>query len=74
MDSNHAGDSVTCPSRTGLIVFLNNAPIFWTSKKQGIVETSSFGAEFIALKTCCEYVCGLRCKLRTMGAPCTLPA
>ena len=59
VDSDHAGDSITRRSRTGFIVFLNNAPIFWSSKKQGSIETSSFGSEFIAMKTCCEYVRGL---------------
>ena len=74
VDSDHAGDSITRRSRTGFIVFLNNAPIFWTSKKQGGIETSSFASEFIAMKTCCEYVRGLRYKLRMMGIPCDFPA
>ena len=37
------------------------------SKKQSGIETSSFGSEFMALKHCCEYVRGLRYKLRMMG-------
>ena len=40
VDSDHAGDMVTRRSRTGFIVFLNNAPIYWYSKKQGSCETS----------------------------------
>ena len=51
VDSDHAGDSITRRSRTGFIVFLNNAPIYWTSKKQGSIETSSFGSEFIVMKS-----------------------
>ena len=74
VDSDHAGDSTTRRSRTGFIVFLNCAPIYWTSKKQGSVETSSFGSEFIAMKTCCEYLRGLRYKLRMMGIPCDYPS
>ena len=54
--SDHAGDSMTRRSRTGFIVFLNNAPIYWTSKKQTCIETSSFASEFIAMKHCCEYL------------------
>ena len=73
-DSDHAGDSVTRRSRTGFIVFLNSAPIFVYSKKQGSCETSSFGSEFIAMKSCCEYIRGLRYKLRMMGIPVDLPA
>ena len=67
VDSDHAGDVVSRKSRTGFFVFLQNAPIYWCSKKQGGIETSSFGAEFIAMKTACEYVRGLRYKLRMMG-------
>ena len=67
VDSDHAGDSVTRRSRTGFFIFLNSAPIYWFSKKQTCIETSSFGSEFIAMKQCCEYVRGLRYKLRMMG-------
>ena len=74
VDSDHAGDSITRRSRTGFIIYLNNAPIYWTSKKQTSVETSSFASEFIAMKQCCEYIRGLRYKLRMMGIPCDFPA
>jgi hypothetical protein len=74
VDSDHAGDSITRRSRTGFIVFLNNAPIFVHSKKQGSCETSSFGSEFIAMKSCCEYLRGLRYKLRMFGVPVESPA
>ena len=73
VDSDHAGDSTTRRSRTGFIIMLNNAPIYWFSKKQTSVETSSFGSEFIAMKTCCEYIRGLRYKLRMMGIPVDFP-
>jgi hypothetical protein len=73
VDSDHAGDVSTRRSRTGFLVFLNSAPIYWFSKKQTCIETSSFGSEFIAMKQCCEYIRGLRYKLRMMGIPVTLP-
>lgn len=69
VDADHAGDSITRRSRTGFIVYLNSAPIYWLSKKQISVESSSFGSEFIAMKQCCEYIQGLRYKLRMMGIP-----
>ena len=69
VDSDHAGDSVTRRSRTGFVVFLNQSPIYWYSKKQGSCETSTFGSEFVAMKQACEYVKGLRYKLRMMGIP-----
>ena len=33
VDSDHAGDVSTSRSRTGFIIFLNSAPIYWFSKK-----------------------------------------
>ena len=74
VDSDHAGSEKTRRSRTGFIVFLNNAPIYWSSKKQGSIMTSSFASEFIAMKECCEYLRGLRYKLRMMGIPCEFPS
>jgi hypothetical protein len=73
VDADHATDSITRRSRTGFLVYLNSAPIYWTSKKQISVETSSFGSEFTAMKQCTEYVRGLRYKLRMMGIPCEGP-
>ena len=67
VDADHAGDTITRKSRTGFIIFLNSAPIYWTSKKQNGIETSSFESEFQALKHCCEYLRGLRYNLRMMG-------
>jgi Reverse transcriptase (RNA-dependent DNA polymerase) len=69
VDSDHAGDKVTRRSRTGVLVFLNRAPIVWFSKKQNSIETSSFGSEFTAMKQGVEISEGLRYKLRMMGVP-----
>ena len=46
---------------------MNMALIDWMLKKQATVETSTFGAEFVALKHGIERVRGLRYKLRMMG-------
>ena len=67
VDADHASDTITRHSRTGVLVYLNCALIYWWSKKQNSVESSSSGSEFIAMKQCCEYVCGLRYKLSMMG-------
>jgi len=56
VDSDHAGDSTTRRSRTGFLVCLNSALMYWLSKKQTAIETSSFGSEFIVIKQCCEYI------------------
>ena len=65
---------MTCSLRTGFIVFLNNAPIYWSSKKQNSCKTSIFGSEFVAMKQATEYIRGLRYKLRIMGIKVDEPA
>ena len=74
VDADHATDTVTRRSRTGFIVYCNCALVNWLSKKQTSVESSSFGSEFCAMKLCCEYLRGLRYKLRMMGIPVLGPA
>ena len=74
VDADHAGDSITRRYRMGFLVYLNSSPVYWMSKKQTSVETSSFRFEFIAMKQCTEYIHGLRYKLCMMGILCTSPA
>ena len=74
VDADHASDTVSRRSRTGFLVYLNSALTYWWSKKQTSIESSSFGSEFIAMKQCCEYLRGLRYKLRMMGIPCDGPS
>jgi hypothetical protein len=69
VDSNHAGNVVTRRSHTGIIIFLNKAPVMWFSKRQNTVETSTFGSEFVAMKIAKEMVVALRYKLRMFGIP-----
>ena len=56
VDADHASDTMTRRSRTGMLIYINNALVYWSSKKQNSVESSSFGSEFIAMKQCCEYL------------------
>jgi hypothetical protein len=72
-DADHAGDRLTRRSQTGIIIFLNRAPILWYSKKQNTVESSTFGSEFVALRTAVEQIISLRYKLRMMGIPILTP-
>jgi hypothetical protein len=39
VDADHAGNRVTRRSQTGILIFLNRAPILWYSKAQNTVET-----------------------------------
>ena len=69
VDASHAANVVTRQSRTGVLIFVNRAPILWYSKRQSTIETSSFGSEFHALKVGMELLLGLRYKVRMMGIP-----
>ena len=51
VDSDHEHDKVTRRSITGLIAFLGRTPAFYLSKQQGAIKTSTYGAEFCAMKT-----------------------
>jgi len=68
VDASHATNLVTRQS-TGVLIYVNKAPIIWFSKKQNSIETSSFGSECMALKTGVELLEGLIYKLKMMGVP-----
>ena len=74
VDSDHAGDKVTRRSQTGILLYLNSAPIVWYSKRQATVESSTFGSEFVALRVASELIISMRYKLRMMGVPIEGPA
>jgi hypothetical protein len=67
VDYDHAGEHFTRRSRTGFVIYLNMAPIVWFSKRQPTVESSVFGAEFVAMKNGIDTRRGIRYKLRMMG-------
>ena len=74
VDSDHAGNVVTRRSHTGIIMFLQNSPTIWYSKKQNTVESSSFGSKFVALRVARDMIVALRYKLRMFGIPVRGPA
>jgi hypothetical protein len=67
VDSDHAGEKRTQHSRTGFIIFCNLAPIVWLSKQQPTIESSVFGADFVAMKHGIKTLRGLRYKICMMG-------
>jgi hypothetical protein len=69
VDADHAGNLVTRRSQTGILLFVNRAPIIWYSKRQNTVETSTFGSEFVAMRIAVELIESLRYKLRMFGIP-----
>ena len=53
----------------GFMVYMNMSLINWYSKKQSTIETSVFGAEFVAMKDRIETSHAIHYKLRMMGIP-----
>ncbi len=73
-NSDHIGEKRTHCSRTGFLIFCNMASIDWVSKKQATIETSVFGAKFVAMKHDIEKLRGLCYKLHMIGIPLTSPS
>ena len=56
VDVDLAANTVTRRSQTGILVFVNRAPIIWYSKRQNTVEVSTFGSEITAMKNAIEFI------------------
>jgi hypothetical protein len=69
VDADHAGCRLTRRSHSGVIIFVNRAPIIWFSKRQATVESSTFGSESVAMRQAIDLIEALRYKLRMMGVP-----
>ena len=74
VDSDHAGNKVTRRSHTGIMIYINMSPIIWYSKRQNTVESSTFGAELVAMRIATEMIEALRYKLKMLGVPLAGPA
>lgn len=73
IDSNHGHDQITGRSFTGMISFVGRTSICQMSKRQSSIQTTTFGAEFVALKKALEEAITLRYYLRSMGVTVTKP-
>jgi hypothetical protein len=69
VDADHAGNQVTRRSTTGILLYLNCAPIMWYSKARSTVELSTFGSEFVAIRIAVDLIESIRYKLRMFGVP-----
>ena len=67
VDADHARDQLTRRSVTGIVLLLNNTPIYWMSKRQKTVETSTYGSELIATRIAVELIMSMRYCLRMLG-------
>ncbi len=54
--------------------FLNKAPTVWYSKRQTMVESSTFGSEFVAMHIAPDLIVSLHYKLMMFGMALTGPA
>jgi len=75
-DSDHAHDKVTGRSISGVLTMVGRTPVIWKSKRQGAVQTSTYGAEFSAMRLATEEAHTIRYMLRSLGIkvnnPCRL--
>ena len=62
-------NKVTRRSQTGILIFVNKAPIIAFSKRKNTVETIMFGSKFTVLKNAVKLVKDLRYKLRMFWVP-----
>ena len=69
VDANHTRNLKNRRSHSGILIYVNNTPIIWYSKRQNMVESSSFSSEYIALRICTEMIEALRYKLRCFRIP-----
>ena len=67
MDADNGGDQVTRRSRTGILIYVNKAPIMWYSKRQNTVETSTYGSELVAMRQAVDMIKALKYKLWMFG-------
>jgi hypothetical protein len=67
IDSDHAHDKMTRRSITGLLILVGRTPVYFMSKRQGAIATSTYGAEFCAMRTAVEEVQAVRYMLRCLG-------
>ena len=74
VDANHGGNLKDWKSQTGVIIFINKAPIHCYSKSQTTAEASAFGVQFCAMGTAVEMIEALRYKLRMLCIPVRGPA
>jgi hypothetical protein len=68
-DANLFHDLVTGRSITGILHMLNQTPTHWFSKRQGRVQSATYGSEFMAARTASEQIMDLRYTLHMMGVP-----
>ncbi len=68
-DANLMHDLTTGRSVTGILHLINQTPIAWFSKRQGSVETATYGSELVAARIATGQIMDLRYTLHMFGVP-----
>ena len=68
-DANLYHDKVIGRFVTKLLMMLDGTPIDWHSKKQGCVETATYGSEFVAARIGVDKIVEMKYILRKLGVP-----
>ncbi len=69
VDANLYHDLVTGRAITGILHLANKTPVDWFSKRQGTVETATYGSELVAARIATDEIIDLRTTLHYLGAP-----
>ena len=73
-DANLKHNFITGRSMSGVIHFVNQTPVQSFSKLQNVVETATYGSEFMVARQATEQIMDLRYTIRMMGIPLDGPA
>jgi len=73
-DANLYHCKVTGRAITGIICMLNKTPIEWVSKRQGTVETATYGSDLVASRITTDLIVELCYALRMLGVPISGPS
>jgi hypothetical protein len=74
VDADHAHDLVIRRSITGILVKLDNMPTREISKRQKILETSTYGSELVASSVATELILELKYMICSLGVALDGPA
>jgi len=72
-DSDHAHATETRRSISGLLVMVWSTPVSWMSKHQGAVATSTYSAEFCAMRLATDAAIAIWYMLCSLGIPVNEP-
>jgi hypothetical protein len=73
VDADHAHDVVTRRSVFSILLFLNDMPVKWLSRRQKMVEISMYGSELVAARMAIELIIELLYKFWMLGVPVNKP-